>query len=404
MPEKKSYDVFVSYSTFDKSIVTQVVEDLKLQGRLKPYVADDDLPIGDYIGGGITEGLRSSTGAVFFLSPAAADSKWVRQEIELARTLYADGQLKFIIPVLLRKIDPEKVDWMMMSLKALDFSEKNLAADNVLDDLSAQLIDGIRSHLPQRGENVVDVPFVVIAMTCCEAEELLRGAVTPVSPARFAELTTRLAEKSYSVERLISFYGKKRDDWRSPLCQVEEGELVTIKKFIEGVVQRINDSACRMSSDYIIDPQFRSEDLTNADKNVRIKAREELEDRCVLVIDSLSLFHPTVSKFLNDSPLAKSTKNVIPIAVPPPYYLPAEPIEELLESAMKEMLESSYYRFENGDSMCEFGFTHPRALKRWLFATLPEAARKFSRPVAREENRANLRRGNWSYGPPRERL
>jgi hypothetical protein len=396
MPEKESYDVFISYSTSDRDIVSQIVDALKLQGRLKPFIAEDDLALGDYIGEGIMKALRSSTGAVFFLSPAAASSKWVKEEIETARTLFNGGQLKFLIPVLLRKVDSEQIDWMLMSRNMLDFSEKNLHADTQLDDLSAQLIKGIRRHLPRQGQNDVDMPFVVIAMTCCEAEELLRGGIAPVNPARFTKLMEGLAEKSYTVERLLSFYGESRDNWRSPLCQMEEKELVTIKEFIEGIVNRINDSACPMSSDYFINAQFRSEDLINADKDVRLKARKELEDHCVLVIDSLSLFHPTVSKFLHDSPLAQSTKHVIPIAVPPPFFLPVEPIEELLENAMKEMLENSYDRFENGDSLCEFGFAHPRALKRWLFAALPEAARKFSRAVAREENRASLRQGNWS--------
>lgn len=425
MPKHKRYDVFISYSSSDKQVVEPVLESLRVAG-LKPFYAEVDMRAGEYIGEGVTDGLLSSKGAVFFVSPAAAKSGWVKHEIQVALDLYANKQIKFIIFVELRKFEDDQLFKMMLGRKRLDFSGQELAVKEVLDDLSQQLIVAIHSHLPVVGQNVVDVPFVIIAMNHREARGLLvDGSVPPVNPDTFAKLMKELADRAFMPEHLTDFYGAGRDDWRSPLCQAHEHwpakkcgqpeapeagkeglraggekmkacEMVTIREFIENVVQRINDVARDTGNDLIIDPQFKSEAFTSAHNDVRVKTHRELEDRCVLVVDSLSLFHPDLSRFLDRSPLAHRAKNVIPIAVPPPYCRPPESIDELIESAMKDMMTLPFDRFENGDALCEFGISHPRALKRWLFAALPEAARKFSRPFPTGDNRDNFRRGNWS--------
>jgi hypothetical protein len=442
MPEYKRHDVFISYSSSDKLIVNQVIEAMRVAG-LKPYYAEVDLRAGEYINEGVTDGLLSSKGAVFFVSPAAAKSGWVKHEVQMAHESFANNQIKFIIFVLLRRIDEQELSRMTLGRKHLDFSGRELIVKEVLDDLSEQLIETIRRHIPVAGENVVDIPFVIIAMKAHEARGLLvDGSVSPVNPITFEKLMKELTDKTFTPERLANFYGEGRDDWRSPLCQAhgqekceraeepeggdegqqpeageeawqaeaggheegrhaegghaKAGRMVTIREFIKKVVQRINSAAGERGSDLIIDPQFKSEDFTSADADVRIRMHRELEDRCVLVVDSLSLFHPELSRFLDRSPLAHRAKNVIPIAVPPPYCRPPESIDEIIEGAMKDMMTLPFDRFENGDALCEFSISHPRALKRWLFAALPEAARKFSRPLPRDDNRVNFQRGNFS--------
>lgn len=395
MSENKLYDVFISYSTGDKMIVTQIVEALHAQG-LNTFSDEQNIRNGKYIGESIINGLNSCRGVVFFISPNSINSEWVKQEEELALALSMRGEIKFLIPVMLRKVDNNQLNAMLMTRHMLDFSDKDLHIDEVLKELSEQLARDIRSYLPGRGQNDVDMPFVVLAMTRKEAEELLHGKVPPVNPGKFADLQEKLADMSYPAERLLSFYGDKRDDWRSPLCQVEPDKLITIKSFIEDVVKRLNDAARTANERYIIDPQFRSDDFTDENLTARTKAHKELEDRCVLVVDSLSLFHPALANFLDRSPLAHRVKNVVPIAVPPPYYRPAEPIDELIENAMREMMALSYDRFENElDLLCEFGISHPRALKRWLFAALPRAAKNFSRQSPRDDNRSDFREGRW---------
>lgn len=396
MPENYTHDVFISYSTLDQRIVSQVVEGLKARG-LEPFFDEENIGAGQYIAEGIQEGLRSCKGAVFFFSPHSEASKWVEQEVRLALQYSMNKQIKFIIPVLLQRLNDTGIYDMVLTRNALDFSEKDLNVTEVIADLCEQLGESIRRYLPEKGENVVDVPFVVLAMTNEEAKGLLSGNVRPVKEDKFAGLQAELEAKEYPINRLLSFYGTKRDDWHSPLCQMQPGEKITIKRFIEDVVERLNKSTRETRIGYTIDLQFRSEDFTHKEQQIRTKTNKELEDRCVLVVDTLSLFHPYLAEILNYSPLAHRHKNIIPIAVPPPYYRQAERIDDLLESAMREMMALSYDRFENElDMLCEFGLSHPRALKRWLFAALPEAARKFSRRSPRDENRSDFRDGRWT--------
>jgi hypothetical protein len=388
-----SYDAFISYSNFDKMIVNQVNEALSA-GGLKAFIAEHEGVAGVSISQNITNGLSASRGAIFFLSPNSVDSGWVKREIELALSLVANKQIKFLAAVLLRRVDVTKINKMLLTDIYLDYSNKELSNKEDLNKLCEELTDSIRKHVPEAGKTLVGVPLVILAMTRAEAKALLWGSVQPVKPERFNELRAEL-KKSYSLSRLIKFYGEKRDDWRSPLCQTERARPMTIKEFIGDVVIRLNDAARSENKKYLIDLQFRSEDFTNTNLAERVKVHTELEDRCMVVVDSLSLFHPTLAEIVNHSPL-HSARNIFPIAVPPPYYHRAG-IDKIIESAMKEMLALPYHRFEtNLDRLCEFGISHPRALKRWLFAALPEAANKFNCLSPRDENREDFRAGRWS--------
>lgn len=397
MPDNNSHDAFFSYSTRDAMIVNQLNEGLRRRG-LGTFFADRNIPPGGNIVSSITKALSTCGGAVVFMSPHSAESNWVRHEMEQALTLLIERKIEFIIPVLLRKFkDEQKNAALFNSLliyNQLDYSTKDLTVNEIRDELCERLAEAIRGYLPNKGENVLETPFVILAMTRNEAKALLRGDTAPVNPGAFRPLLAEL-RKSYSLSRLIGFYGNRRDDWRSPLlCQHNPPPLVTIKDFIGDVVTRLNEAARRKGSPHVIVPRFRSEEFASDKLDERTAAYKDLEDRCVLVADSLSLFHPDLANALNQSPIAHSTKDIIPIAVPPPYYR-AHPIDKLLESAMKHMMQLSYDRFENLDKMCEFGISHPRGLRRWLFTALPEAAEKFNGLAPRDDSREAFIQGKW---------
>ncbi len=85
--------IFLSHKSADKDVVRDYKETLELLG-LKPWIDEDDLPAGVELHRALQKGMKESCAAVFFITPAYQDEKFLRAEINHAleeKTQRGDG-------------------------------------------------------------------------------------------------------------------------------------------------------------------------------------------------------------------------------------------------------------------------------------------------------------------------
>lgn len=117
--KEKNKKVFLSHSSYDKSIVISVALDLKERGINTWLDAFDILP-GESIMSKINDGLEECSYALLFLSKYSVKSNWVTKEWE---TMLWDeinlGKIK-VIPIKLEECEIPKI---LQSKKYIDLSE-----------------------------------------------------------------------------------------------------------------------------------------------------------------------------------------------------------------------------------------------------------------------------------------
>ena len=385
-------DIFISYSRQDATYVERIVEILRSRG-LEVFF-DQDILVGESWLPKLQNAMEKSRATVFFMTQSYLKSNWAVLE-QYGALILANNKKHLLMPVLLEGTTVEMLPLFLKTFQCLNCSDYSLSDVNKREEIGKKLAGAIKRLLPDIGLPTLDMPFVVLAMTKPEANELLdMKASEQLSPEVIQHLTA-----NFSREQLVAPYGDTRDEWRSPLCRSdnEDGITVqtTIQETIEDVVNRLNkavlDETGRQYEEPnrpILRPEYFSADFTSENFKTRNRTYNDLSKRgCVLVVDFLSLCHPKLRTCLNNSGLAQPHSKTVPIIVP----LPEQRIDELdvlLEDAMKEVMERAFYRYETElDILSEFGINHPRALKRWLFFVLPLAASNIQRQRANPENR-----------------
>lgn len=127
--------IFISYSSKDETVTTEVVKRLKSMGFDVKY-AELDLLVGDSIPGYINEGLRKMDYFLLFLSPSSVKSKFVTDEFESAKAKEWNQERVIILPVLLEKCE---VPPIIATKKWADFSLS-------FEDGMKTLVESIRKH------------------------------------------------------------------------------------------------------------------------------------------------------------------------------------------------------------------------------------------------------------------
>ena len=94
-------DIFLSYSTKDKVLADDLVNDLRKNGISVWYDADEIL-VGHDIVDKVYDGIRNSRYLAILLSPNSINSKWVKQELNYAKVLEIEENQVTILPLLYR--------------------------------------------------------------------------------------------------------------------------------------------------------------------------------------------------------------------------------------------------------------------------------------------------------------
>lgn len=91
-----SYNVFISYSTKDYSLVSKVKEILESNAEIEVYVAETSAQIGNILSSELISAIKRCNLFILLWSKNSKNSAWVNQEIGIAAS-----EDKVIVPVVL---------------------------------------------------------------------------------------------------------------------------------------------------------------------------------------------------------------------------------------------------------------------------------------------------------------
>ncbi len=250
-----------------------------------------------------------------------------------------------------------------------------------------------------RSVEVIEIPFVIFAMTHAESTELVEGRlfnnprVGPIERERFDALNKAFnlskileryfnalnlgpaedqhfdqlidALKNYRIIELLQFYGETREAWQPPIVAP-----ATIQATIEEVMALRNRQG--KLGEPIIAPHFISERFFSDDTAVRERTWDQLRDStCIFIIDALSMFHPLLLSKLKDSQLCSPGRNFV--VVLSPMGANVLPVNRLLEHEMRANMALVFLSYADRlELRSEFSVGSIYGLKRWLLSILPE--------------------------------
>jgi hypothetical protein len=214
---------------------------------------------------------------------------------------------------------------------------------------------------------VMEIPFIVLAMTQPQVQELLEGEifqhpeVARIVGDRFAEHKNLLA--SDGIENLRELYGNKPEDWKP-----HDYSGLTIEQAIWKTLNHHNEEHLRPGEPIVL-PKFFSEDFCS-DTEAHQTAKKMFEQRGgIIIIDAISLHHPHIYKRLSGSGLLTNEKTAVLIISPSNKNTLAN--NDLIEKVIRSNMGYAFDRFDRKcDPSCEIGVVDVHAFKRWFINTL----------------------------------
>lgn len=92
--------LFISYSSADKPFVKKLDAALSFNG-VPVFLDDRDIAVGDSIPTRIYEGIEQASHLVYVISPRSIESKWVQEELDVAKMRQSQKAGFKILPVLI---------------------------------------------------------------------------------------------------------------------------------------------------------------------------------------------------------------------------------------------------------------------------------------------------------------
>lgn len=102
------WDVFVSYSSKDRHIVSIMINDL-LNAGLKVWYDQDSVRFGDRIRESINNGIKNSTVVVIVVSTHSLKSRWVLNELDAAMIREINESKTIVLPILIGRIKDQQI-------------------------------------------------------------------------------------------------------------------------------------------------------------------------------------------------------------------------------------------------------------------------------------------------------
>jgi TIR domain len=114
-----SWDVFISHSTQDVEIVTQVADDLEDVG-LSVWLDRSTIGPGERIREKINLGIKNSTVVLIFISRRSLKSRWVLNELDAAMLREINERRPLLLPVLIGRVHTNELPEDLKGKKYLD--------------------------------------------------------------------------------------------------------------------------------------------------------------------------------------------------------------------------------------------------------------------------------------------
>lgn len=374
MDQERRYQVFISYDDGDEKVAERIATILRDRYRIEPWLRSWSAVPGREKQAEMEDGLRKSDVFAMLIGQDGVqglERLALRTAIE-ARVDNMGGDFR-VIPVYLPGCPVEEVKKtlpdMFRIFTSVIFSEPD---DPVAMEKLVAGIEG-REPIPI---NVVEVPFVIFAMTRKEAEELVSGAlfaderVKYEQPA-FNDLTLTL--ERCGLTDIASHYDSERDLWRPPITQP-----ATMREVVEKLVDWVNE---RREEETPHEPKIVARFLSNKYLSDNEEERLWTHDRLkhtgfILIVDAISMYHALLrdDKLQPDEVSSFDLASIVIISPPVSEKLLSNVILPEWEIGRK-MMKQAYRRYDNKlDIRCEFGIGNNRLLRRWLASVVPQAA------------------------------
>jgi len=116
---RRSWDVFLSYSSRDANMAARIAEDLRASG-LTVWHDVSSVHGGERIRESIDRGIRNSKVFLLLTSRYSLMSRWVLNELDAAMLAEISRHKSFVIPVLIGRVDPTKLPSDLTGKKYID--------------------------------------------------------------------------------------------------------------------------------------------------------------------------------------------------------------------------------------------------------------------------------------------
>ena len=268
---------------------------------------------------------------------------------------------------------------------------RSLSTRYPLEDQLHNELDELRVEVEQNygAISTVEVPIIVAAMLDEEAAVLANQAIFDNSVARVER--DRFLELQQALEQIypnwVQNYRGRRDTW-TPHTVPEH----SIEEIVSFQIEELNLHNREPTGLPLLQRIFISENAFNEDVDIRSQTWEYVNHYGgVVIIDAVSLFHPTLRNELIQSGTLLNEN--IAILFLSPVNTSILQINALIEDMIKTQLRPSYVRFDmNLDNLCEIGAGNLRSIQRWLFAALPETVKNIQEQSRKKNQRLFQRR------------
>lgn len=144
---KEQY-LFISYARGDQDRVMPVVDAIRqeLEFRavpIKVWMDVSNLQPGESWDSALTDALKSSVGFLFFISPRALQSEWIRHELQIATA----SEEKLLIPIILHRPPIESMPEALKVRQWVDLSDR--PSEKVILSGVVQIVDAVERFLKE---------------------------------------------------------------------------------------------------------------------------------------------------------------------------------------------------------------------------------------------------------------
>jgi hypothetical protein len=190
------------------------------------------------------------------------------------------------------------------------------------------------------------IPFIIVAMTKTEAEELFKKYYTK-ELKQLIKSISKGRDTTNFISQLINRYASNRNEWMP--FEKDEGTMIKIiEDLFPQLAELLSDS--KRKSEIVIQSEYCEKDFfsSNEVECNKIYTRLKKED-CIFIIDVISLFHPRIKERFKDYPLADD-KPIIGISPISEHSMVAC---EIIKESIKNNIKWIYNRYQvNLDLNC----------------------------------------------------
>lgn len=393
MIDGDSPTIFISHCSADEKYAGIVNKKLQDRG-VKTYYAPESIRVGNDWQDNIKHGIQNCHAVLMLISSHSQKSPWVKREFEWFSMIKAAAEKekqsrRELFPVVLHGVKPHELDIEIQRLNFVDCSSV-IGDDKQFEEKIDELIAQIRKIFSLKEENCIEIPVITYAMTREQAQELVSEEifisrhVSPEEKDRYDELKKVLSDHGLTnMDSILDCYSSTADDWQ-PLLTANGS---SISRMIKEIEDRVNLEPVSKDQHIVRTVRVSQQALENP-----FQAPNLQHDRCILIIDAISLFHPLLRAKLEALGFTQSRNTNLMMIVIPPISHSKIPIYSFLEKAYIELgsMKSAFKFFsEKLEIGYELGIGDRYSLPRWLINNLTKIATQGLMPNEAKSTKMN---------------